>query len=252
MPKSNWFKHPLLQMLLLYALIFAIAIIMKPISQNYLDQVFGNALASYAATRGLNALVSIMQESSLSAGFFVEGNVAIGQILDPANDLLERFSSLLLLSLASIGIQKFLLAFGFPLSLCIAALSFIIGLFSKNANEQFAKLSQKLMQRGTLIAIFLVLLVPLIGFIGKLPLGLNQQYDTAQNLFQETKQSLEADYGLSDNDKKWYERLDLRQLTSELQGKTEIITKNVLDLIVVFAIQTLLLPLLTLIKKGQA
>ena len=244
----SWLKQPLTRNLLFYLLAFGLAILLRPVSQAYLNTVFANALASYGVARGLNALISIMQESSVSAGFVVEGTIALGQVLDPINDLLERFSSLLLLSLASVGVQTFLLSFGFPLSIAVALLAFVIGLVAKLSNQ--AKLSD-LMNRGVLAAMFLLLFIPLTGLFGSLPIGLNQQYENAQQVFQETRQSLEAQYGGVDGDRRWYERLDLRQIMNDMRTQTDTIIAKVIDLIVVFIVQTLLLPLLTLFVLWQ-
>jgi len=60
--------------------------------------------------RGFNAVVSVFQESEVQlepAGVGV--SLALGQALDPINDLVERFSWVMLASLTSLGIQKFLI-----------------------------------------------------------------------------------------------------------------------------------------------
>ena len=71
------------------------------------------ALASFATARSLNAAISVAQESSVSASFFgVGGILAIGQILDPINDLIESFSSLMLVACVAFGTQAILLKIG--------------------------------------------------------------------------------------------------------------------------------------------
>ncbi|MBK8289381.1 MAG: hypothetical protein IPK95_12770 [Cellvibrionales bacterium] len=61
----------------------------------------------------MNAAISVAQESSVSASFFgVGGILAIGQILDPINDLIESFSSLMLVACVAFGTQAILLKIG--------------------------------------------------------------------------------------------------------------------------------------------
>ncbi|MBW2512539.1 MAG: hypothetical protein JRE01_11000, partial [Deltaproteobacteria bacterium] len=73
----------------------------------YIDQSLMNAGAAFLLARGFNAVVSVFQESELQlepAGVGV--SLALGQALDPINDLVERFSWVMLASLTSLGIQK--------------------------------------------------------------------------------------------------------------------------------------------------
>jgi hypothetical protein len=61
----------------------------------------------YGTARGINALVSILQGTELNVPFLT---FSIGQVLDPVNDLIERFSNVILLALGSLALQKILLA----------------------------------------------------------------------------------------------------------------------------------------------
>ncbi|MEZ5501653.1 MAG: hypothetical protein R3E50_02955 [Halioglobus sp.] len=61
----------------------------------------------YATARGINALVSVLQGTELDVVFLT---FSIGEVLDPVNDLIERFSDVILVALASLALQKILLA----------------------------------------------------------------------------------------------------------------------------------------------
>jgi hypothetical protein len=87
-------------------LVFISAPLYKDISKEYIDNTLSNAVITYATLRGLNAGVSVLQESSITLGIGVEGNIAIGQALDPINDAIERFSDMLTLSLWVLGSEK--------------------------------------------------------------------------------------------------------------------------------------------------
>jgi hypothetical protein len=76
------------------------------ISQNYINNSLTKSAITYASLRGLNAAVSIVQESSLNLGIAVEANIAIGQVLDPINDAVERFSDMITFSIWALGSEK--------------------------------------------------------------------------------------------------------------------------------------------------
>ena len=54
----------------------------------------------------MNGAVSIIKHSSMSVGVAVEGNLALGEVLDPIDDAIERFSTLITTSLWIFGAQK--------------------------------------------------------------------------------------------------------------------------------------------------
>ena len=76
------------------------------ITNNYLNSSLKQSAITYAVTRSINAAVSIIQESSVTVGVGIEGNLALGQALDPINDATERFSDLLTLSIWTLGSEK--------------------------------------------------------------------------------------------------------------------------------------------------
>ena len=76
---------------------------------DYTDESIRNAALTYASARGVNALVSVLQRTEVEAGVFVSGSMTIGEVLDPLNDMIERFSSVMTWVLASLAAQKLLL-----------------------------------------------------------------------------------------------------------------------------------------------
>jgi signal transduction histidine kinase len=77
---------------------------------DYTDSSIKNAALTYATARGINALVSMMQSSEIEAGIgIVSGSITIGELLDPLNDMIERFSTVMTWVLASLAAQKVLL-----------------------------------------------------------------------------------------------------------------------------------------------
>jgi len=82
-----------------------------PVLETHTDQYFINAItkagAAYAACRVVNASVSILKESSIQlepAGVGI--SLALGQALDPIDDMTERLSDVLVTAITALGVQK--------------------------------------------------------------------------------------------------------------------------------------------------
>jgi len=86
--------------------VFNLSTLPDKIATNYLDNALKASATAYVAARGINATISLLQDIDLSIGF-VSGSP--GELLDPVNDLIERFSNILLISTTSLGIQKIML-----------------------------------------------------------------------------------------------------------------------------------------------
>lgn len=80
------------------------------VSKDYAEQALKRALTTYAIARTLNGVISVAQGTEVA---LEPGGVGVimtpGQILDPVNDLVERFSSVMLVAASSLGLQIVLL-----------------------------------------------------------------------------------------------------------------------------------------------
>ena len=79
-------------------------------SQKYAQESLNRALLTYAAARTLNGVISVAQGTEIA---LEPGGVGVvltpGQVLDPINDLIERFSSVMLVAASSLGLQVILI-----------------------------------------------------------------------------------------------------------------------------------------------
>jgi hypothetical protein len=76
------------------------------IAQQFLsDSISSNAII-FGVVRTLNGVISVIQSTDIGIGI---ASVTVGEILDPVNDLIERFSALLLVTLTALGIAQVLL-----------------------------------------------------------------------------------------------------------------------------------------------
>jgi len=77
------------------------------------DAGLKRALVSFAAARTLNALISVAQGTEISAQPLGVGvTLTPGQALDPLNDVVEQFSTLMLAASVAFGVQKILISIG--------------------------------------------------------------------------------------------------------------------------------------------
>jgi hypothetical protein len=97
---------------LLIVLIAAVATtgVADQVSDEYAEDALKRALATFAVARTLNGVISVAQGTEIA---LEPGGVGVmltpGQILDPINDLVERFSSVMLVAASSLGLQIVLL-----------------------------------------------------------------------------------------------------------------------------------------------
>lgn len=88
----------------------ALSGVAENIGQEYSDDALKRALVTFAVARTLNGAISVAQGTELALEPGGIGVVlSIGQILDPINDLVERFSAVMLVAASSIGLQNILL-----------------------------------------------------------------------------------------------------------------------------------------------
>ena len=91
----------------------------------YFREAITKAGVAYATCRVINASVSIVKDSSLQlepAGVGV--SLAVGQALDPIDDMTERLSDVLVMAITSLGVQK--LAYEISVSLVPPILSIFL------------------------------------------------------------------------------------------------------------------------------
>ena len=75
-------------------------------STEYVDKAIVHGTITFGIARAFNAAISVLQ--SIQVGIF-GSSITIGELLDPINDLVEQFSTLMEYALGSLIIQKLLL-----------------------------------------------------------------------------------------------------------------------------------------------
>lgn len=140
------------QWVLLGAIVFLLALAwlggLDSYSHDYLTESIKSTGIIYGIARGINALVSVLQSSEISVMLV---SVNIGELLDPLNDLIERFSHVLVVALGALVLQKILLGIvahgGF--SLVLTALALVV---------LYSSLFRRIPYHPTLVRLFVLAL----------------------------------------------------------------------------------------------
>ena len=232
--------------------------------EKYTEEGFTRSLAAFGIAKGLNGLISVVQGTEVAVEPIGVGVILTpGQILDPVNDLIERFSWVMLICTTSLGIQSVLLTMfsSFYFSIAVAATLVLIALFIWNYKTTSTKL-KNILYRFAAFLIILRFFIPLMAITNE---GLYKAF--LEPTYIESKSQLEQSNttiaNLSDNqkinneaiDKSWYEvmsssidsamdSIDVDKYYQQLKAEADNLTGHIIDLIIVFTMQTILFPLI--------
>jgi len=235
-------------------------------SEVYTDNAFNRALITFGIARGINGVISVAQGTEIAVepgGLGVK--LAPGQILDPINDIIEQFSWVMLASTASLGIQKIFLTISSSW-ICSALLTLlsaimILAVWRPGIGGQSVKV---FIRKFLLVMIFIRFSIPIAAIGSELLFNtfLAQQYTESTQKLQHTQETISsmskdsdapipsADEGMLDKAKKWFnsatQAVDIEARIEQYKEAAADATRQTINLIVVFVIQTVIFPLLFL------
>jgi len=90
----------LVGLLVLFGLLAATLGNFPALAAGQLDEAAERALQAFAVARGINAVISVIQDVEIGFTFGLAATLSPGEILDPVNDLVERFSLAMLVASA--------------------------------------------------------------------------------------------------------------------------------------------------------
>ncbi|MFZ7127143.1 MAG: hypothetical protein ACOWWM_13400 [Desulfobacterales bacterium] len=228
----------------------------------YFDKAIKNAATTYLIARGINGAISLIQDAEVMASPAGVGvSVSPGEILDPLNDLIEQFSTIMLLATASLGIQKFLLVFSgwwftkatAAVLLVIAAIGAAIGSIPK-CRRIFSRVCNPLFIKVMIAVLSIRLMVPFIvisnGVFESIFLHerINDRIQSIQVIEEFTTDTAIDREGVERN---WIGGITgMARELGQIQEKAKILkdklsnsVDNLIDLAALFMIQTVLFPL---------
>ncbi|WP_375723268.1 hypothetical protein LXN10_12180 [Arcobacter sp. KX21116] len=255
--KTHWNK--LLILILSFAIIFfAFSYTLDIKGKELIDKSFSQSVVVFGSAKALNAVISLAQGTELDLPFFT---VAIGEVLDPINDLIEQFSLVMLASMVSLGIQKIMMNFVtadiYNYILLFAVVILNIWMFFRfTKDERFRTLFFKI----TVILIFLRFAVPLIGLANDFVYNnfVKQEYNiqelnqdivkVKEDVNQVTKNTIE-----NKEDSSFFtkitEKFDSNYYDKKIEEYKKAVDNSsdyIVALIIAFVFQTILLPLIFL------
>lgn len=229
------------------------------------DQAFTRALAAFALARLTNGVISVIQETEVNATPAGVGvTLSPGEVLDPVNDLVERFSWVMLVALTSLGVQKFLIEVAPWLSIqLLVSLALVVWLADLWLHRLLPVARVGLARRLLLVALVVRFAVPAVAGINHLVYEnfLAARYETATAAVEhQTEELRQADPTAALDPAResarlaWWQRLrqaldraesalDIRRLLDWLQDRAARLIDGFLTLIVVFLLNTVLLPI---------
>ncbi len=236
-------------------------------SDTYANEAFKRALVTFAVARSLNGVISVAQGTEVAVEPGGVGvNLTVGQILDPINDLIEQFSSVMLVATSSLGLQNILLSmagwWGVSLVLVAAALFLVISSWWPGGVKQAtAAMAMKIF----LVTVFLRFALPalVIGTHIVFAAFLEEEHDAATAVLEATSTEIEEfnqqESTSSDGseDQSWMARLgdmidssidqlDVSGRNQTLKASASSASEQIVRLIVIFVLQTIILPLVFL------
>lgn len=253
-----------LSIIFILAITFTLNQTLDASSKVYVDKAFDRALISFGIAKTLNGVISVAQGTEVAiqpAGIGI--NLTPGQILDPINDLVERFSWIMLMSTTSLGIQKIFLAMSiwpaFSYFLVFILTFGLLLLFTKTRKYFHLRI---FILRTSLIFIVLRFAVPITGLAnqGVYHVFLEKEYVASTKRLENTAEEIGElnknnnfnqpnirKKSVWENAKEYYkstsEILDINKKIEMYKQTAKETTHHIINLIVVFIFQTIIIPL---------
>ncbi len=255
--------------------LLAVLPVADDIGAGHVDDAFKRALLGYAVARGLNGAISVAQGTEVAvqpAGIGV--SFAPGEILDPVNDLVERFSWIMMLAASSLGVQKVLLAMsgwaGLAAALIVVGALWLVALGLRDApgDARFALPASTARVAGRVFLFLAVLrfVMPLIAigndwvyrtFLEADYVEASAELERARETLGELEaeglpgtEDIDDESGLLDRARSLYRGavsvVDVEARLDRYAAAAESVSENTIRLIVVFVMQTVVFPLLFL------
>lgn len=221
------------------------------------DAGLKRALISFATARALNAVISVAQGTALSVQPLGVGVMLTpGQLLDPVNDLVEKFSTLMLAASVAFGVQKALITMGSYWVISLALTAVVLAWAGMHFRRQAPPLW---LSRVLVVLLMLRFAIPVVTlgsdllwqkFLAPDYAASQSQIDSSQAQATRLGPPVAAapdSPGVLDRMKGWLsDNADVKARFEALKLAAEQATEHIIKLIVIFLLQTLVIPLLLL------
>ncbi len=226
------------------------------------EDAFKRALVTFAVARTLNGVISLAQgtEIALEPGG-VGVNLGVGEVLDPVNDLVEQFSGVMLVAASSLGLQNVLLRitawWGCTALLCGAGLLALIALWwPQPVERRWITFGTRLLMLALVLRFIVPALVIGTNVVAKQFLEDEQRAATAaleaaseeiEEFSDEATPPPAADRSMlerfGDSMRDTLQSMDVDGRLDRLKSSLANASEHVVNLIVLFMLETILLPI---------
>ena len=236
-------------------------------AESYVEETMARAATTFAVVRGLNGMISVIQGTEVSVSPVGVGlNLSIGEVLDPVNDLAERFSWVMLVSTTSLGLQRVLMEMGnwlgFQVLLTIAVVFFAVSTWKR----RWAGLNLNVTAwRLVILAVIVRLFIPAVALVSETVYDrfLNRHYREATRTLALMSEELKQTSPIAQNEpdaaepentfqelRRWMaetrDLIDIRTRIDSMGAKLERFAEDMVRLLVIFVLQTIIIPLMLL------
>ncbi len=264
-------RRSVLSVLAVLAAVAALSGLIDDAGRRYASEAFSRALITFAVARTLNGVISVAQgtEVAIEPGG-VGVNFSVGQVLDPINDLVERFSAVMLIAASSLGLQNILLRmtmwWGTTLALVLAVLFALAVLWWPKLDDSRLK---PVALRVLLVTVFLRFAVPILvigsnvvfdTFLAAEQAAASQALDATRSEIEQINEDVatpqsEADADAEDQSvidrlgsmlNSSLDAMNISDRLERLRDRVSNVSEHIINLIVIFLLQTIILPLVFL------
>ena len=230
------------------------------------ESLFERALITFALARTLNGVISAVQGTELAlqpAGVGV--TLTPGEVLDPVNDLVERFSWIMLGATLSLGVQQILLDigqwWGMKLLVAVLCLGWLWYAWRRRPVEERDRLRlDRFLVRALVVVLFLRFAVPLAMTANEAvyALFLESKYQESTQVIEAAGAELEqvtvepdlpeeGEVGILESIGRTFsstaDSFDFEDRLDEISERASELIEHLLQLGVVFIFQTGILPI---------
>ena len=230
------------------------------------ESLFERALITFALARTLNGVISAVQGTELAlqpAGVGV--TLTPGEVLDPVNDLVERFSWIMLGATLSLGVQQILLDigqwWGMKLLVAVLCLGWLWYAWRRRPVEERDRMRlDRFLVRALVVVLFLRFAVPLAMIANEAvyALFLESKYQESTQVIEAAGAELEqvtvepdlpeeGEVGILESIGRTFsstaDSFDFEDRLDEISERASELIEHLLQLGVVFIFQTGILPI---------
>lgn len=225
------------------------------------------ALVTFGVSRGLNGVISVVQGTEVAVEPVGIGmTFTPGQILDPVNDLVERFSTVVLIAGTAFGLQRVAVEVtATPVFSWVMTVFLVTALLSLWGRSKLPLWLCHALYKVAIVLVIVRFAVPVLAIGGErfYQVFLAPQYAASTTKLEQTSQQLSdlqstatpmqktgEELSFFDGARKLMQSasstLDVRQHIDRFKASAEAISEHAIRLMVVFIFQTIVLPLLSL------